>query len=92
MPGSLAWSLWLLPSFALGQTQLPTASRYSSNADGLSTAAGTATATIGTVRISGTDSTCRVIETLPASIDETPPVLPNIQDPQAVNAQDVCPG
>lgn len=34
----------------------------------------------------------RAIFTVPADADVGQPVLPNIQDPQAVNAQTVCPG
>ena len=34
----------------------------------------------------------RAIFTVPASAQNGLPVLPNINDPQAVNAQDVCPG
>ncbi|KAJ5107638.1 alpha-glucosidase precursor [Penicillium angulare] len=30
--------------------------------------------------------------TLPASVNEAPGVIPNIKDPQAVNAQTICPG
>jgi alpha-glucosidase len=30
--------------------------------------------------------------TMPASANEAPPVIPNIKDPQAVDAQTVCPG
>lgn len=48
--------------------------------------------TIGTVEISGTPTTFRPIFTIPASADEGADVLPNIDDPEAVNAQDVCPG
>jgi alpha-glucosidase len=39
-----------------------------------------------------TDGVARPIFTIPASADEGANVLPNILDPQAVNAQDVCPG
>ncbi|KAF2737172.1 hypothetical protein EJ04DRAFT_431393 [Polyplosphaeria fusca] len=44
--------------------------------------------------IDGTPTTFRSVFTIPASADEglTNNLLPNIEDPQAVNAQDVCPG
>lgn len=82
------WLTTWLAASAIAQTS----TRTNSDADGLTVTAGSATATVGTVLIDGTSSTYRVIETLPASIDETPPVLPTINDPQAVDAQDVCPG
>ena len=45
-----------------------------------------------TVVINGTTSTFRPIFTVPASADEGATLLPNIVDPQAVDAQTVCPG
>lgn len=88
MPGKATWLASWLAASAIAQTS----TMISSNADGLTVTGGSATATVGTVLISGTSSTYRVIETLPASVDETPPVLPNIDDPEAVIAQDLCPG
>ncbi|KAF1998665.1 glycoside hydrolase family 31 protein [Amniculicola lignicola CBS 123094] len=41
---------------------------------------------------SSTDGVARPIFTIPASADEGANLIPNILDPQAVNAQDVCPG
>jgi alpha-glucosidase len=41
---------------------------------------------------SSTSSGDSPIFTIPASADEGAPLLPNIQDPQAVDAQKVCPG
>jgi alpha-glucosidase len=43
---------------------------------------------------SAADSTTsyRAIFTVPAAADNSVPLTPNINDPQAVNAQDVCPG
>lgn len=86
---AIAWAAFS-PLLSFAQALEP--SEYSSNADGLTVAAGSASATLGTVRVHGTSSTYRVIETLPASIDETPPVLANINDPRAIDAQAVCPG
>ncbi|RAL65011.1 hypothetical protein DID88_001119 [Monilinia fructigena] len=40
----------------------------------------------------GTTTNYRSVYTLPASVDTSAPLIPNIDDPQAVNAQDVCPG
>lgn len=72
---------------AFGQTAYST-----SQADGLSTAAGSATATVATETISGSQTTYSVAFTVPAAADIGANVLPNIMDPTAVNAQDVCPG
>jgi hypothetical protein len=41
---------------------------------------------------SSTTTSFRSIFTVPASADASVPLLPNINDPQAVNAQDICPG
>jgi len=41
---------------------------------------------------SSTTTSYRPIFTIPSDADNSVPLLPNIQDPQAVNAQDVCPG
>lgn len=50
------------------------------------------TASVGTVTINGTASTFRPIFTVPAAADVGANIIPNIQDPQAVDAQTVCPG
>jgi alpha-glucosidase len=42
--------------------------------------------------INGTSTTFNPVFTIPASADEGPNLLPNIDDPQAVDAQTVCPG
>lgn len=67
-------------------------STTSQSADGLGPSPASSSATVGTVLISGTPTTFRPIFTMPASVDEGASLLPNIQDPQAVNAQDACPG
>ncbi|KAG0649653.1 Alpha-glucosidase [Hyphodiscus hymeniophilus] len=41
---------------------------------------------------SPTTTSFRSIFTVPASADASVPLIPNINDPQAVNAQEVCPG
>jgi alpha-glucosidase len=42
--------------------------------------------------VSGTVSTFRPIFTVPAAADEGATLIPNIKDPQAIDAQNVCPG
>lgn len=42
--------------------------------------------------LNGTPTSFRSVFTIPASADVGADLIPNIQDPQAVNAQDVCPG
>ncbi|PSN67081.1 hypothetical protein BS50DRAFT_600606 [Corynespora cassiicola Philippines] len=42
--------------------------------------------------INGTPTSFRSVFTIPASADVGADLLPNIQDPEAINAQDVCPG
>ncbi|KAJ4366450.1 hypothetical protein N0V83_008086 [Neocucurbitaria cava] len=42
--------------------------------------------------LNGTPTSFRSIFTIPASADEGAVLIPNIQDPEAINAQDVCPG
>lgn len=48
--------------------------------------------TVGTALINGTPTTFRPQFTIPASADKGADLIPNVRDPQAVNAQDVCPG
>lgn len=42
--------------------------------------------------LNGTPTFFRSVFTIPASADVGPDLISNIKDPQAVNAQDVCPG
>ena len=42
--------------------------------------------------LAGTPTSFRSVFTIPASADQGAELIPNIEDPQAVNAQDVCPG
>ncbi|KAF2033078.1 hypothetical protein EK21DRAFT_59398 [Setomelanomma holmii] len=42
--------------------------------------------------LNGTPTSFRSVFTIPASADVGADLIPNIQDPQAVNAQDLCPG
>lgn len=59
---------------------------------GQATTASSQSASIGTVTISGVASTYSVQYTPPAAIDNGQAIIPNVEDPQAVNAQTVCPG
>lgn len=45
-----------------------------------------------TVPINGTPTTFRDVFTIPASADVGANLLPNVDDPDAKDAQDVCPG
>lgn len=62
-------------------------------ADGLTTgAAMSTTASIGTVTPNGSSTTYSVAYTVPASADVGPNILPNVKDPNAKQAQSLCPG
>lgn len=63
-------------------------------ADGLlsATSLTSATSTPKPTEVNGTPTTFRPLFTVPSAADYGATLLPNIQDPQAVNAQDVCPG
>jgi alpha-glucosidase len=52
----------------------------------------TSTATVGTATIAGTVVTYKPQFTVPAAADVGVTLIPNIQDPEAVDAQTVCPG
>ncbi|KAL6713826.1 hypothetical protein ACLMJK_008320 [Lecanora helva] len=65
------------------------------NADGLASVSSTApspTAAPSSVDINGTPTSFREIFTVPSAADFGANLIPNIEDPQAQNAQDVCPG
>lgn len=49
-------------------------------------------ATVGTVVVDGVTSSYRAVFTVPAAADEGASLLPNINDPAAVDPQLVCPG
>ena len=74
--------------------QNPSATLTGGPADGLVSATILTSATPGpeTAEINGTPTTFRPLFTVPSAADYGATLLPNIQDPQAVNAQDVCPG
>ena len=67
-------------------------SSTSGGGDGLSTAAGSKTASYATATVNGTPTRYSVAFTVPAEADVGPKILPNIDDPRAKQAQDVCPG
>ncbi|KAF2720440.1 glycoside hydrolase family 31 protein [Polychaeton citri CBS 116435] len=83
----MARFVWaLLPAFVVAQ------SSTSQPADGLSTAAGTKTESIGTATVGTSTWTYSVPYTLPAAVDVGPNYLPNIKNASSIQAQDVCPG
>lgn len=55
-------------------------------------AAPQASQTVNTVTLDGTPTTFRDIFTMPASVDVGANLIPYVNDPAAVDAQDVCPG
>lgn len=68
-------------------------STSSNPADGLTTTAyGSSTGSIASATVSGATSTYSIPFTVPASADIGPNVLPNIKDPNAKQAQALCPG
>ncbi|KAL1304342.1 hypothetical protein AAFC00_000741 [Neodothiora populina] len=81
----------LLCSTAQAQTSTGTAS---SPADGVQSpsVSSSASATVGTALVNGTQSTYSVQFTVPAAADVGQNILPNIKDPNATDAQTVCPG
>lgn len=79
-----------LSIFSAGAVHAQTSSPV--QADGLATPATSPAAVFNTVLNNGLLETYKAIPTLLASIDDTSLVLPNIQDPFAVDAQAVCPG
>ena len=78
----------------LTTAQGPSATQTGGPADGLvsATSLTSATPTPETAEINGTPTTFRPQFTVPSAAVYGATLLPNIQDPQAVNAQDVCPG
>ena len=86
---SMALSSFKMTAFLVSSFLTLVAGQTTTNsADGLSASA----ATIETTTIEGTPTTFRPIFTVPTSADVGANILPNIQDPQAVDAQKVCPG
>ncbi|KAK5170881.1 uncharacterized protein LTR77_004025 [Saxophila tyrrhenica] len=83
-----SWKEFLLAAVPLAAAQSST----TAPADGLTTAAGTQTGSVGTATINGSPTTYSVAFTVPASADVGPNLLPNIKDPNAKQAQQLCPG
>ena len=67
-------------------------SSTSHQADGLSNAAGSKTFSSATATIDGTPTRYSVAFTVPAEADVGPSMLPNVLDPDAKQAQELCPG
>lgn len=84
--GSMKSALLALASSALVASQ-----NASSDASGATTGSPTTDSVI-TATIDGAATTFSNAFTVPASADIGPNSLPNVQDPNAVQAQDVCPG
>ncbi|KAF1985556.1 glycoside hydrolase family 31 protein [Aulographum hederae CBS 113979] len=84
---ALIYALLLTSTTIHGQT-----TSRATSADDSSSPQTTATPSIDTVEIDGTSSTYSVQFTIPASADVGENVIPNVLDPQAVDAQTVCPG
>lgn len=76
---------------ALASSALAAGQNASSDASGAMTGSPT-TASVITATLDGTATTFSNAFTVPASADIGPNLLPNVQDPHAVQAQDVCPG
>ena len=88
--GSMKSAVLALASAAMVKGQSSATS--SGKADGLTSAATMASATIGTGTVGGTQTSYSVAFTVPAEADVGPNILPNIQNQTAVQAQAVCPG
>lgn len=90
------WTRSILYALSASSAALAQSSTAASSnpADGLYSASVTASAsaTVGTALINGTQSTYSVQFTVPAAADVGQNILPNIKDPDAVDAQSVCPG
>ncbi|KAF2155286.1 glycoside hydrolase family 31 protein [Myriangium duriaei CBS 260.36] len=61
-------------------------------AQGVLAQSATPTATVATATVDGNTITYSPQFTVPASVDQSANLIPNVDDPQAVNAQTVCPG
>ncbi len=64
----------------------------SSQADGLTTTAGSKTISSAVATVNGSPTTYSVAFTVPAEADIGPKILPNIYDTSAKQAQSLCPG
>lgn len=78
---------------ALASSALVAGQNVSSYAGSSSASTGTPTTdSVITATVDGVATTFSNAYTIPASADVGPNLLPNVQDPDAVQAQDICPG
>ncbi|KAK3713394.1 hypothetical protein LTR37_008586 [Vermiconidia calcicola] len=84
----ISWTHALLAFFSLASCQ----SSNTVEADGLTAVAGSQTVSYATATVNGTPTRYSVAFTVPASADEGPNILPNVDDPEAKQAQQLCPG
>ncbi|KAF1347526.1 glycosyl hydrolases family 31-domain-containing protein [Delphinella strobiligena] len=93
---SHTWATSLLYALSVSSAALGQSSTSASvnSADGLQSASVTSSAspTVGTSLVNGTSVTYSVQYTVPAAADVGQNILPNIKDPNATDAQTVCPG
>lgn len=93
---SPTWASSLVYAISTSSVVLGQSSTASSSADGLSSgiasATLTASPTVGTSLVNGTATTYSIAFTVPPAADLGMNVLPNIYDPEAKDAQDICPG
>lgn len=76
------------PRFQVGIAGVVLGALTLSHAQGQSSASGVST----TLSSQGSSTSFRPIFTVPASVERGQPLLPNVQDPQAVDPQTVCSG
>lgn len=82
----MPWKYALLAFSSLASSQ------SSGAADGVTITGGSRTQSIATATLDGSPTTYSVAFTVPASADTGPNLLPNIYDPNAKQAQGLCPG
>lgn len=90
------WAASLLYGLSMTTTAFAqsTTATSSNPADSLQSAnvTSSASATVGTATVNGTQITYSAQYTVPATADNGQNILPNIKDPNATDAQTVCPG
>lgn len=93
---SPAWASSLVYALSASNIVLGQSSTATNSADGLSSGAAsstlTASPTVGTSLVNGTATTYSVPFTVPAAADVGMNILPTIYDPEAKDAQEICPG
>lgn len=89
----VAMARYSWPQALLTVSSLAFAQETSNAADGLATTAyGSSTGSVASATVSGATSLYSVAFTVPAAADIGPNILPNIKDPNAKQAQALCPG